>query len=99
MKLTDAQVKALTILRDHPGIYPAGFAGLMWGHLDSFHRPYKCGQKGVHKGLVLYQTAGSWLTKLAKKGLVYYVSVQWGREWYISSVGRKALEAHHDRNR
>ena len=71
-RLTKSQEKALLILHDHHGlIRPKIFAKAMWPDSPGWDRYAKCGD-GVHKGGGMYVTAGCYLGKLVRTGLVQY---------------------------
>ena len=68
--LSPAVCRALTIIRDHPGVAPAAFAKLMWPDAEGHRRPTKCGRSGSHRGGGMVLAAGGFLGRLVKAGLV-----------------------------
>ena len=69
--LTASQRRGLEILRDHPNLgYPKEFAHLMWPDSPGWNTRRKCGNYGVHKGGGMYVTAGCYLGRLERLGLV-----------------------------
>jgi len=68
--LTEAQHKALKIVRDHGPIRPREFAKAMWPDSPGWKRHCKCGPGGCHQGGGMYTAGGAYLGKLARKGWV-----------------------------
>ena len=68
--MTLTQTKALQIIRDHAPIRPGRFADLMWPNSPAHTRSYNCGPYGATRGSGLVLSAGSYLAKLARAGLI-----------------------------
>lgn len=99
MPLTEAQKRALTIVRDyhekhrHP-IRPTEFSKLMWPDSEGHHRHTKCGPSGVSHGGGMRLAAGGYLGKLRKAGLVTYTWSRYdGNGYVLSKDGKEALLA------
>ncbi len=95
MKLTEKTIKALRILRKHGDMRPARFAEKMWPNSEKWSHPVKCGTHGVHRGGGMYMAAGGYLGRLARRGLVIYVSdyryrisVEGGTELSLAEAGK-----------
>ena len=99
-ELTAKQIEALTIVRDYQRrwnyepIPPKIFARKMWPDSPAWQYSYNTGLHGACRGKGMWLSAGSWLAKLEKKGLVF-----WHRDdddWYegysLTRLGEKALK-------
>ena len=88
--MTETQLRALRILRDHGPVTPTEFAEWMWPDSPYWRVVYRAGPYGSVRGRGLVKSAGSYLAKLRRSDLALrsiednYVS--------ISPEGRKALE-------
>ena len=82
---TPNTIKALQILQSNPGCCAKKFAELMWPDSD-MHQ--KCNGQGV-RGSAAWLCAGSYLAKLAKRGLVSRRGHP--TRYYITFEGRKLL--------
>lgn len=92
MSLTEAQRKALEIIRQHPSIRPADFAERMWPDSDGHQRYHKCGPKGVTRGGMMAVAAGGFLGKLRRAGFIQRGTQRFCEtECYLTHEGRKAL--------
>src|SRR5687767_10596445 len=93
MVLTDTQRKALEWLRDHPqGVKAAEIAWVLWP--DSImHRKTSNQGNGACRGKAAWLCGGSYLGKLAKKGLVRWSSTREVNSgaYYLTDEGAKAL--------
>lgn len=90
--MTDAQARALTILREHGPMMPREFAERMWPDSPGWERVHRCGY-GATKGRMMAMSGGAYLGKLHKRGLVRIVTKRWlpGFMWTISPKGLAAL--------
>lgn len=91
-KLTPKARQALEIVRANPGITAGRFAELMWKDSLAHRKVYNVGQHGAASGVVIKQTAGAFLSRLHKQGLVLYI----GRAARLTRTGLAALEAGHE---
>ena len=95
MALTEFQRKALTYLRDHPrGVKAAEMAAHLWP--DSvMHRKVSNQGNGACRGKAAWLAGGAYLSKLAKRKLVYmsWTFVETGA-YHLTDEGRRALEDH-----
>lgn len=91
MKVSPVTIKALKLVCDHGPVAPAKFAELMWPDSPAWNRVYTVGNKGgAVRGRGILRSAGSYLGKLRKAGLVYRNS-NWLYE--ISADGIEAIES------
>lgn len=93
--ITPARLRALAIIRDHPGIGPSQFAVLMWpnskGHTRRSHRSSTPAGGAIGAGIKM--TAGAFLQRMAKDGLIGAIHGPHGKtDWYVHDAGRKALD-------
>ena len=95
-KLTDFRRRALEIIRDNPGIWPARFAELAWPDSEGWRRQRKCGNHGAHRGGGMYVAAGQYLGKLRREGLIYSHSKTGQTCAYLTGDGRDALRESDD---
>lgn len=72
MQVKEKSIKALEIVRDHPGIRPGNFADLMWPDSDAHLAQHGCGRNGngVQQGAGINKSAGGYLAKLCKHDYV-----------------------------
>lgn len=95
VQLTDAQRRALEIVRDHGPIYPSEFGKRMWPDHDGHRRYVRCGPNGVTRGGGMRLAAGGFLGKLAAKGWirrsVRVSSPTMFTGYALTNAGRKAL--------
>jgi hypothetical protein len=92
MKLTEAQAKALTILKDaryDKGMSCRWFALLMWPD-SNMHTTSKNTGNGSCAGKAAWLCAGSYLAKLRKKG---WVSNHDHTGWYLTGDGKEQLKS------
>lgn len=68
--LTEAQEKALLIVREHGPILPARFSELMWPDSPAHNRAHNVGSSGAARGVALWRSAGGFLGKLRRRGWV-----------------------------
>ncbi len=68
--LSDPQIRALEIIKEHGPVTPHQFALLMWPDSAGWHRITKCGPKEATHGGGMSLAGGGYLGKLRKKGLV-----------------------------
>lgn len=90
--MSEAQLRALRIVRDNPGIAPREFAKAMWPDSPAWQHSVKCGPNGSHKGGGMYLAGGAYLAKLANLKLVNRVFDTYQTFYHLSSDGRQALE-------
>lgn len=94
MKLSKKSIKALKILNKYSypnGLTASDFAKEMWANSPAWKRSYNTGN-GATRGKGMWLCAGSYLSKLRYKGLVY-VDYDRGYSLYtLSSRGRELLE-------
>lgn len=97
---TEFQIKALTIIRDNPGIHANQLSEKLWPESIAHKRSYNVGH-GAARGVGAWLAAGSYVGKLRKKGLVrYHLAHSWDGEkdvidisgYEITSAGRELLE-------
>lgn len=91
MKLTEAQHKALNILKvtDYDkGMYCRKFAQLMWPD-SAMHRTSKNTGNGACCGKAAWLCAGSYLAKLRKKG---WANDHGHNGWYLTADGKEILK-------
>lgn len=97
IKLTQAQTRALTIVRDHPGIRPREFAKLMWPESEGWSHHVKCGSNGSHKGGGMPLAGGGYLgklmrLKLIRNEIIFSISSHQSGGYFITLAGERALE-------
>lgn len=68
--LSEAQKKALEIIRDHGPIRPREFARKMWPDSEGWRRSSRAGLYGSSRGGGMNLAAGGYLGKLARKGWI-----------------------------
>ena len=85
--LTQAQQRALEIIRHNGRITPGRFADLMWPDSPGHNRIHKCGSYGASKGVMMAMAGGGYLGKLWKRGLIRPVFDGYIREWVITHEG------------
>jgi len=92
-RLTEFQLKALKVLREHGPMMPSEFARKMWPDAEGWNRPCKCGPSGTTRGAGMRLAGGAALGKLRKRGWVG-LSLRWGvrNEYVLTSEGRRVLE-------
>lgn len=91
MRVSQVSTKALRLVRDHGPVAPAKFAEMMWPDSPAWNKVYMAGNKGgAVRGRGIVRSAGSYLGKPRKAGLVYRNS-----NWlYVISVdGIEAIES------
>lgn len=94
--LTPPRRRALTIVREHPGIGPTPFASLMWpeskGHTTRSHRHATPAGGAVGAGIKM--SAGSFLGRLEADKLIGSVSGHriYHREYHLTQLGRDLLD-------
>lgn len=84
-KLTKFQIKALTIIKNNPGIRARGLSKKLWPDSETHKRNYKSGY-GTAIGKGAWLIAGSYVAKLIKKG--------WVKEragYQITTEGKRVL--------
>lgn len=74
--ITEKTYKALIIIRDNPEITARYFANLMWPDSPAKNR-HSNGGNGSQKGKGLWLSAGSFLAKLHKQGLLRHGGSVW----------------------
>ena len=73
MNPTPTTIAALRVVQRHKVTTPAQFANLMWPDSPAHKRHYKVGNsRGTAQGAALNRSAGAYLGKLKKWGLVSY---------------------------
>lgn len=90
MKLADAQLKALNILREttyDKRISCRGFAKKMWPD-SNMHTSSKNTGNGSCRGKAAWLCAGSYLAKLRKKG---WANDHGHEGWYLTVEGRRII--------
>lgn len=102
LELTEKQIKALSIIKSfedkyagHP-IMPKIFAKEMWPDSPAWRRSYNTGPSGACRGKGMWLSAGSWLRKLERLGLVRWDIWQITDKFYqtgyvLTRAGRAAL--------
>ena len=86
--LTEKTIAALQILAEHDqGLTAANFARLRWKDSIAWKRSYNTGN-GATRGKGMWLSAGSYLAKLKKRGLVSFDDGKWS----VSAVGKKLLD-------
>lgn len=100
--MTDAQYKALTILKDtnlslNKTMGAAGFATKMWEG-SGMHTKHSNGGNGCQVGKAAWLCGGSYLAKLRKKGLTGVTGPRFN-EHYITRKGREELIKENERRR
>ena len=92
MKLTKKTIQALRILDVEYGreLSAGQFASLMWPNSPAWRKVSNTGN-GATSGKGMWLSAGSYLAKLKKRGLVVSTIHGSTQVWRISSEGRKAL--------
>lgn len=87
-------IKALRILKYHGPLRPGAFAKLMWPHSDGWNRGQTCGRRAnaLQRGAGMNRAGGSFLAKLAKRGLAWCRPESWGGGYIIEPAGSKLLE-------
>lgn len=95
--LTPARLRALAILRDHPGVTAGEFALLMWpdskGHRKVSRRSST--PAGGAMGAGIKMSAGVFLWRLVRSGLAWSGTTGFASHqnvFSISAAGQKALE-------
>lgn len=84
--------KALSILADNPNISATSFAEKFWGEDSKMFQMTKNIGHGATKGSAAWLCAGSYLAKLAGKGLVFK-KLKVATTYSISAKGKKAIAA------
>ncbi len=99
MNLTPQQRKALKILQEHGPLTPRRFAKLMWPDSPGWDVMTNCGQYGVTRGGCMNLSAGAYLGKLRKKGLVQTPAKPHSQNVFtITPLGRQELKANEENN-
>lgn len=94
-KLTPKQRKALTILRDHPGITARAFGYFYFDQPEHEYLQSACSNQGTGAchGKKLWLCAGSLLGKLVKKGWAIHVCDRYGHWTFrLTEEGKKMIE-------
>jgi len=94
VKLTEAQRKALEIVRDNGPIIPSFFARLMWPESPSWKRYSNVG-RGATCGVGVVRGAGGYLGRLYRRGWVrqtYYLQTIVPRGYVLTETGKQALD-------
>ena len=91
--LTDPQRKALTIVRDNPGITAGFFATLMWPDSGGWEKRSKAGNYGTRSGAGMPRAGGSYLAVLRSKGWLERKTSWSGRqfEYRLTATGERLL--------
>ena len=93
VKTTPGTVKALRIIRDNHVYSPDRFAHLMWPESRYWEVRYKCGN-GSHAGRGVVLSAGSFLARLRKQGLIMYLDmIKYPAEYELTPLGKEYLKA------
>lgn len=90
MRITPLTRRALAIIAEHAPIRPGSFGDLMWPESPARTRSYNCGPNGATRGLGLDLSAGSYLAKLRRAGLIQRLSYHLGYE--LTSFGRSIVQ-------
>lgn len=91
IKLTEAQIKALTIISGNDIEYASAFAELYFGKdHPGWRRICKCGH-GSSRGGGMNLWAGGYLGKLRKKKLISGMGS--GRRFMLTQLGQESLKA------
>lgn len=96
---TPFMLKALSWIRDNKGVKPMKFAKHMWPNSGGYTRYYNQGN-GACSGKGMWLTAGSYVGKLKKKGLVrnYFDPLMpYNSGWALTSKGKEFLKEHDER--
>lgn len=102
LKLTAFQIKALTAIRDNPGIRARELSHIYWPDAPGHRRHGKAGPHGSVQGSGMWIAAGCQTGKLVGKG---WAVQRWKRVWawhkgkmeswydgyHLTQAGRKAL--------
>jgi DNA-binding transcriptional ArsR family regulator len=92
------RLRALDVLEGEE-LTPSEFAKLMWPSSDGWRHPTKCGPNGSHKGGGMYLSAGGFLAKLERAGLVLVRIARDGtyqKRYRLSVAGKKLLAKYGD---
>lgn len=92
--LSPPQQRALDILANNPGITAGEFAEMMWPNSPGWNRQIKSGTKGVSAGRGMCKAGGSYLGRLARRGLARYSERLKGH--CLTVLGEGRLRAHRD---
>lgn len=95
MKISPKTIKALRIIKEGRGITPKFFAMKMWPDSPAWERVYNTGH-GATTGKGLWLSAGSYLAKLRRAGLVEISFDDYHFEYWLSIKGKEALEGGYD---
>lgn len=93
--ITEKTYKALCIVRDCPNVRAKGFARLMWPDSPAQNRSSN-GGNGNQQGKGLWLSAGSYLAKLKKRGLVGRGEDTWSH--ILTEKGREAITEYEKSN-
>lgn len=95
--ISDKAYRALVIVRYSPGIRARGFGLLMWPDSD-YHKATSNGGHGSQAGKKMWLASGSFLSKLAKRGLVRRKSTDvW--EWEVTGKGMDSIKEWEEKNK
>lgn len=92
--LSPPQQRAMDILANNPDITAGEFAELMWPDSPGWNRHVKSGTRSVAAGRGMCKAGGSYLGRLARRGLCYYSERLKGH--CISELGEKRRLANQD---
>ena len=97
--LTPQMFRALSIIKHHGPVQPKAFAHAMWPQSPSWGQRTACGPNGVSIGLCMAISAGGYLGKLAKRGMIrpnFRFSVHAG--YVLTELGQSLLDAERSRD-
>lgn len=96
-KLTEFQISALRVIRNHGPIMPGEFAEKMWPDSPAWGRYHNCGH-GATAGGGMRMCGGSYIGKLYKKGWVklyignYYERTSPVTRYELTDEGKRLLK-------
>ena len=90
-EISEKTIAALKVIASSDGITPGRFAALAWPDNPHHSRVYNSG-RGAVSGRGLVRSAGGYLGRLYKAGLVRRSIHGGGWLYYISSAGQKAID-------
>lgn len=90
--MTERRKRALEILKDNPDIGANHFASLFWPDSKAWNKSYNTGN-GATRGKGMWLSAGSYLAKLVKAGLVWRDCSYGHVTFRLSSEGRESVKA------
>jgi len=93
-RLTEAQVRALGLLKQYGSLTPSDFAHLMWPDSKGHANYSRHGKGKVVVGAGIRRSAGGYLSRLARRGFVDKRTFAGSIQYNITDKGLNALAAY-----